>query len=147
MSDQELIDELSLPAYAGMTDDEAYAALSAETVTEPYTRFVSLRGVANVLTDAEYAAFKAFLEAVAGMGARHADMVTLLSQPCGDDGETGGLDFGCDDVRTLIDQFGTVEGMAEASAKLKGLGERIVYQHPGLTVGDVIRARRIINAA
>jgi len=149
MSDQSLIDELSLPAYAGMTDEEAYSALSAETVTKPCQRFVSLRGVANVLTDVEYATFKAFLETVAGYGARYADMVTLLSSPCGDEGETGGLDFGCDDVRALIDQFAAVDDMADAAVKLKALGEHQISRMADLGQSwrllDVIRARREIQ--
>ena len=153
MADADLITEISKdPAgrgYATLTTDEAvHARLIEEDIAIPYTRFISLRACANVLDDDEYTAFKTFLGTVEAMGARQADMVAMLKLPCGDDGATGGLDFGCDAVRTLIDAFGAA-GNATAAAKLKGLAERIVSRNTQLGKSwrllDVIRARRAIN--
>ena len=150
MNEAALISELTNDplnrGYAEMTDQEVYDSLKTVNITELYQRFISLRGVAAILSNEEYAAFKAFLSSVASQGARYADMIAMLEKPCSDDGDTGGLDFGCAGVRALLDGFGQVEGMATAAANLKALAEHLVSRDGQLGIGarmiDVIRTRR-----
>jgi hypothetical protein len=150
MADQTLINEITNDplgrGYSGMMDSEIYTSLTTENISVPYTRFISLRGCASVLSDIEYATFKAFLTTVAGYGDRYTDMVNMLSLPCNDDGDTGGLDFGCNDVRSLIDNFGIIEGMSTAATNLKALAEHNIGRMAQLggswRLLDIIRARR-----
>ncbi len=149
-ADAALITELSTDPggiYSGCTTAEEYwAAYVAATIPEVYQRFISLRACAAILTDTEYATFRAMLTSAATSSVRVADMVDMLAQPCADSGDSGGLDFGCDGVREMIDSFGAVEGMATAAAALKALAERTVSRQSQLGQSwrllDFIRAVR-----
>lgn len=150
---QALLDELTNDplerGYSNMSAEAIYASLTTANISVPYTRFISLRGVASTLSDVEYATFKGFLTSVSELGVRYSDMVSMLSQPCNDDGDTGGLDFGCTDVRTLIDSFGALEGMADAATNLKALAEHDITRMAQLgeswSLLDIIRAKRQIG--
>lgn len=111
---------------AALTPEAAAAAINALTRTETFSRFLSLRSLAAVLSDAEYTAFKAFTATAAQTSARTADMVALLETPSNDEGDNGGLDFGEADVLAMMDAFAAIEGMADAAARVKALVTRTV---------------------
>jgi hypothetical protein len=102
-----------------------------------------------VLTDAEYTAFSAFLTQVSQAGERQAAMVALLARPCNTDGDTGGLDITNAEVLAMVAQFGQVEGMADAAAKITALGYEACswadVNYPGLRLIHVIRVKRSIS--
>ncbi len=134
-------------SYAGMTNTEVAASLNTVNRTQTYTRFCSYRMLADALTDAEYAAVKTFLAAAAQAGidagsSRVEDMIAMLDKPCGNDGSTGGLDFGCDGVRAVMDAFGASGGAATLvmANKVKALAEKAVSRATELGLSRIAPA-------
>jgi len=131
--------------YAGMTNEEVATSLNVVDRTQTYTRFCSYRILADVLADAEYATVKGFLAATAQAGvdagsSRVADMVAMLDKPCGDDGSTGGLDFGCDGVRAVMDLYASQTGDTATAAKVKALAENVVSRATELGLSRIAPA-------
>ena len=146
----ELRDDPANVGYAGMSDPERLVAIHADTQVETYMRFATLRTCANILTDEEYDAFKAFLQVVAQQSARKADMVKMLETPSDDTGSTGGIDFSLPEVRQMIDMFGA-SGQQAAAVKLKGLAERLTSRAKirgltGVADGHMSSARKMMEA-
>lgn len=136
--------------YSGMSDVDRYASLTTADRLSTTIRFASLRTLAAELTDAEYATIKGVLTAVAAGNVKVADMLAVLAAPGDDDGTGGGLDFGCDSVRGMLDQFVTGELITEElGAKIKAIGETLISRAAELDIADVrlldvIRVWRII---
>ena len=86
--------------YANLTNEQVAAVLNAKTRKKVVQRFVSLRAIANVLDDIEYGLFKQAITAAALVDAIPKGKIGL-----GDDGTTGGIDFGNDAVRSFIVQL------------------------------------------
>lgn len=134
--------------YSAMTADQILNALNEPRQWVTTQRFVSMRAVAAVLTDAEYASVKAALDTLASQSQRVADMYAFLTQASDDTGSTGGLDFGNSDVRAMIDALPDVS--AETKTKLKRLGERQISRReylelPRLAVGNIESALQMIG--
>jgi hypothetical protein len=147
----ELSDDPLARGYAGMTDTERYASLTAEDRPSTTMRFASLRTLAAELTDEEYVTIKGVLTAVAASNVKVADMLSILATPGNDDGTGGGLDFGCDSVRGMIDAFVAGELItADLGAKIKAIAETTTSRAAELGIADVrlldvIRAGRAIQ--
>ena len=143
--------ELADARYAGLSDAQRMAELYAETEIETYSRFVSLRTIAAVLDDSEYAAFRAFAEGVAQAGPRQADMVALLEMPGTEEGAGGGIDVGLPVVREFLDIFAAQEGMAQTAQMLKALAERATSRARILGInpqlGNFASARKMMEEA
>lgn len=134
--------------YAEMDAQAAADVLNAVNRPQVYSRFLSLRAIAAVLTDEEYGAFKAFLAQASAASPRVADMAAMLAMPCSDSGETGGLDFGEATVRGMVDAFGAATSLPEAAARVKMLAERTISRAtelglPHVEPGHVQDARRL----
>jgi len=158
---QTLIDELSKPLYASLSDAEAAAEINAVSKTEIYSRFGNFRTLANLLTADEYAALKSALATAAQQSAVSADMVEMLKLPGDESGSGGGIDFGAAGVRTGIDNLqaalataiGGEQAAAAAAAlvaKLKAYAERPtstarMNRWPEVSEWDVTIARRSIG--
>jgi len=140
----ELRDDPLGRGYARMTDEQAAASLNETNRTRIVKRFVSWRGVATVLDDTEYAAVKTAVQQLAQSSERVADMLKMLELPCDESGTTGGLDFGCDQVRGMIDVLPGVDDAVKA--KLRALGEETISRAaelglPKLRPGHIESAR------
>ncbi len=136
--------------YANMSDDEVAAALNEPRVPVPTQRFVSLRMIAAVLDDSEYATLKAVVQTQAEQSPRVADMLRFLESPCDDSGTTGGLDFGFEGVRQWIE---SMPGLSDATKrKLLALGERLasraeVLGLPQVYPGHINSARKLMGGS
>lgn len=143
----ELRDDPLGRGYAGMTPAEIKARGDVADRTRVYTRFASYRTLAAVLDDVEYGTVKAVLAAVAEASQRVADMIAMLAMPGDDWGNGGGVDFGCDSVREMLDQLVAAGHLsAELATKLKALAERTIsrWEELGLSrvrEGDVEKAQ------
>jgi hypothetical protein len=155
---QTLIDELSQPLYASLSDAAAAVEINALDKVEVYSRFGNFRTLANLLTADEYAALKAALATAAQQSAISADMVEMLKLPGDESGSGGGLDFGAAGVRTGIDNLqaalATASGGEQAAAaivaKVKAYAERPtstarMNRWPEVSEWDVTIARRSIS--
>lgn len=138
--------------YASMTDEEVAASLNERNRRIPTQRFISMRAIAAVLDDIEYAKVKAAIQTLAQQSPRVADMLEFLNMPCDDSGTTGGLDFGNEGVRQMIGSLRQIDGsIAEATIdKLLALGEKIASRAEELGLGEVNRyhvasARQLMN--
>lgn len=96
--------------YATMTDEEVSASLNERNRRIPTQRFISMRAIAAVLDDVEYAKVKAAIQTLAGQSQRVADMLAFLNMPCDESGTTGGIDFGNDSVRQMIETLRQIDG-------------------------------------
>lgn len=121
--------------YSVMSDEQAAEALNSATRTVVYSRFCSLRAIAAVLSDVEYAQLKSDLATLSAASPRIADMVHFLELPCDDSGNTGGLDIGNAEVRALIDALPTLT--AEGKNKIKALAERTIRRVDELGLSNV----------
>ena len=138
--------------YANMTDEEVAASLNEKNRRVPTQRFISMRAIAAVLDDIEYAKVKSASEAMANQSPRVADMLKFLSMPCDDTGTTGGIDFGNEAVRQMIRNLSHVDNSIaeETVEKLLALGERIASRAEELGLGEVNKyhvasARELMN--
>ena len=158
MSDfyQTLITELQTDplnrGYSQMTDEQVAAALNEKNRRVPTERFISMRAIAAVLDDIEYAKVKAAIQTLAQQSPRVADMLEFLNMPCDDSGTTGGLDFGNDGVRMMIQSLTAVDNTItqETISKLLALGEKVVSRAEELGLGEVNQyhvasARQLMN--
>jgi len=135
----ELRDDPLSRGYASMTDEQVAASLSEANRRVPTQRFVSMRAIANVLNDEEYAKVKAAIQTLAQQSPRVSDMLAFLNMPCDDSGTTGGLDFGNEAVRAMIQHLVQVDSTIspETIDKLLSLGERIASRADELGLGEV----------
>ena len=124
--------------YTELTDQQAADALNVVNRVQVYSRFLSLRALAAVMSDVEYGTLKAFLSQASAASPRVADMAAMLAMPCSDAGDTGGLDFGAAEVRAMVDAFGALDGMADAAARVKALAERRVSRAEELGLGMML---------
>lgn len=138
--------------YANMTDEQVATTLNEKNRSVPTQRFISMRAIAAVLDDIEYAKVKAAIQTLAQQSPRVADMLEFLNMPCDDSGTTGGLDFGNEGVRQMIGSLRQIDGsIAEATIdKLLALGEKEVSRAEKLGLGEVNRyhvasARQLMN--
>lgn len=138
--------------YANMSDDEVAASLNEKNRRVPTQRFISMRAIANVLNDEEYAKVKSAIQVLASQSVRVADMLAFLNMPCDDTGTTGGIDFGNQAVRQMIKSLAQVDSTIspETIDKLLSLGERIASRAEELGLGEVNQyhvasARQIMN--
>jgi len=138
--------------YAQMSDEQVAASLSEANRHVPTQRFISMRAIANVLNDEEYAKVKAAIQMLAQQSPRVADMLEFLNMPCDDSGTTGGLDFGNEAVRAMIQHLVQVDSTIspETIDKLLSLGERIASRADELGLGEVNKyhvasARQLMN--
>lgn len=154
MSDfyQTLITELQTDplnrGYASMTDEQVAEALNERNRRVPTQRFISMRAIAAVLDDDEYAAVKSALNQLAQASPKVADMIPFLSQATGDDGTGGGIDFGNAGVRAMIQALPGIG--EETKRKLLALGERPASRAeilglPEVYPGHVESARRMMG--
>lgn len=138
-----LINELSTDplgrGYASMTDEQVAASLNEKNRRVPTQRFISMRAIAAVLDDEEYAKVKAAIQVLASQSVRVADMLAFLNMPCDDTGTTGGIDFGNEAVRQMIQHLAQVDSTIgqETIDKLLSLGERITSRAEELGLGEV----------
>jgi len=125
--------------YANMTDEEVAASLNEKNRRVPTQRFFSMRAIANVLNDEEYVKVKAAIQVLASQSVRVADMLAFLNMPCDDTGTTGGLDFGNESVRMMIQSLPAVDStITQATVdKLLALGEKEVSRAEELGLGEV----------
>ena len=149
---QELRDDPLRYGYANMSDDEVAASLNEPRYSVPTQRFVSMRAIAAVLDDIEYAKVKAAIQTLAQQSPRVADMLVFLNMPCDDSGTTGGLDFGNESVRMIIQSLPAVDStITQATVnKLLALGEKEVSRAEELGLGEVNQyhvasARQLMN--
>lgn len=134
----ELRDDPLGRSYSTMTDEQRYASLTAADRPSTTMRFASLRTLAAALDDTEYATIKGVLTAVAASNVKVADMLGVLATPGNDDGTGGGLDFGCESVRAMIDAFVAGELItADLGAKIKAIGETTTSRAAELGISDV----------
>jgi len=135
----ELRDDPLNRGYASMTDEQVAAALNEKNRRVPTQRFISMRAIADVLDDVEYAKVKAAIQALASQSPRVADMLMFLNMPCDESGTTGGIDFGNDSVRQMIETLRQIDGSIQEAtiAKLLALGERVVSRADELGLGEV----------
>jgi len=138
--------------YASMTDDEVAASLNEKNRRVPTQRFISMRAIAAVLDDIEYAKVKAAIQTLAQQSPRVADMLAFLNMPCDDSGTTGGLDFGNESVRMTIQSLPAVDStITQATVdKLLAIGEKEVSRAEELGLGEVNKyhiasARQLMN--
>ena len=148
----ELRDDPLGVGYASMTDEKVAASLNERNRRVPTERFISMRAIAAVLDDIEYAKVKSAIEAMANQSPRAADMLKFLSMPCDDTGTTGGIDFGNEAVRAMIQHLVQVDSTIspETIDKLLSLGERIASRAEELGLGEVNQyhvasARQLMN--
>ena len=148
----ELRDDPLGVGYASMTDEQVAAALNEKNRRVPTQRFISMRAIADVLDDVEYAKVKAAIQAQASQSPRVADMLMFLNMPCDDSGTTGGLDFGNESVRMMIQSLPAVDStITQATVdKLLALGEKVVSRAEELGLGEVNQyhvasARQLMN--
>ena len=148
----ELRDDPLGVGYASMTDEQVAASLSEANRRVPTQRFISMRAIADVLDDVEYAKVKAAIQALASQSPRVADMLMFLNMPCDDSGTTGGLDFGNESVRMMIQSLPAVDStITQATVdKLLALGEKVVSRAEELGLGEVNQyhvasARQLMN--
>ncbi|MEO0133061.1 MAG: hypothetical protein ABIK73_09070 [candidate division WOR-3 bacterium] len=133
--------------YASMTNAQVAEILNAKTRKKIVQRFVSLRAIATVLTDEEYAAFKQVLSVAATQSPRVADMVAFLEMPCDDSGTTGGIDFGNEQVRGFITQLcSAIENGEQIKNKLLGLAEVPCSRLEELGITEVVNEHHIESA-
>jgi len=139
-------------AYASMSDEEVAASLNEKNRRVPTERFISMRAIANVLNDEEYAKVKSAIQVSASQSVRVADMLAFLNMPCDDTGTTGGIDFGNEAVRQMIQHLAQVDSTIspETIDKLLSLGERIASRAEELGLGEVNQyhvasARQLMN--
>ena len=125
--------------YAQMSDEQVVASLVEANRHVPTQRFVSMRAIANVLDDIEYAKVKAAIQMLAQQSPRVADMLAFLNMPCDDSGTTGGLDFGNESVRMMIQSLPAVDSTITQATldKLLALGEKVVSRAEELGLGEV----------
>jgi len=138
--------------YPNMTDDEVAASLNERNRRVPTQQFISMRAIAAVLDDTEYSKVKAAIQTLAQQSPRVADMLVFLNMPCDDSGTTGGLDFGNESVRMIIQSLPAVDGtITQATVnKLLALGEKEVSRAEELGLGEVNQyhvasARQLMN--
>ena len=157
-----LIDELRKPLYAALSDADAAAELNAVNQTEIVSCFGSFRTLANLLSERQYNALAAAIDAAAPHSRLVADMVKMLSLPGDEQGNGGGIDFGAEPTRACLDSLllgiqqalggdtaeaeaaaicATVKAYAERPASTAGL---LGLEHVG--EGDVARIRAAIAA-
>ena len=119
------------------SDAEAAAFLNARNVVETYSRFGSLRTLADLLTAEEYAALKTALTAAAQGQPVVADMVEMLRLPGDEQGNGGGIDFGSSRVAEMLVQL--VESGLDAgiAAKVSGCAQRQTSIAEQLGLGNV----------
>ena len=115
-----LKDELALPAYDGLTDAEAAAALNELTVPVLTQRWVSARTLYDELGPTVAESILGKIDAAAGAGSATMRRVAgWLNEPSG---QYPGIDVGSAKVQAMIDSLaGTLLTEAEADA-VKGLG-------------------------
>ena len=125
--------------YASMTNEEVAASLNEINRRVPTQRFISMRAIAAVLDNEQYARVKAAIQTLASQSVRVADMLTFLNMPCDDSGTTGGLDFGNESVRMMIQSLPVVDNTIaqETISKLLALGEKVVSRAEELGLGEV----------
>ena len=135
----ELRDDPLGVGYAQMSDEQVAASLSEANRHVPTQRFISMRAIAAVLDDIEYAKVKAAIQTLAQQSPRVADMLEFLNMPCDDSGTTGGLDFGNEGVRMMIQSLPAVDSTINQAtiSKLLALGEKVVSRAEELGLGDV----------
>ena len=138
--------------YAQMSDEQVAEALNERNRRVPTQRFISMRAIAAVLDDIEYAKVKAAIQTLAQQSPRVADMLEFLNMPCDDTGTTGGIDFGNEAVRAMIQHLVQVDSTIspETIGKLLSLGERAVSRAEELGLGEVNKyhiasARQLMN--
>jgi len=138
--------------YASMTNEEVAASLNEINRRVPTQRFISMRAIAAVLDNEQYARVKAAIQTLASQSVRVADMLTFLHMPCDDSGTTGGLDFGNESVRMMIQSLPVVDNTIaqETISKLLALGEKVVSRAEELGLGEVNQyhvasARQLMN--
>ena len=138
--------------YANMTEEEVAASLNERNRRVPTQRFISMRAIAAVLDDIEYAKVKAAIQTLAQQSPRVADMLAFLNMPCDDSGTTGGLDFGNESVRMTIQSLPAVDStITQATVdKLLAIGEKEVSRAEELGLGEVNKyhiasARQLMN--
>jgi len=138
--------------YASMTNEEVAASLNEINRRVPTQRFISMRAIAAVLDNEQYARVKAAIQTLASQSVRVADMLTFLNMPCDDSGTTGGLDFGNESVRMMIQSLPVVDNTIaqETISKLLALGEKVVSRAEELGLGEVNQyhvasARQLMN--
>lgn len=146
----ELRDDPLGVGYSGMSNEQVAAALNAKTRKKVVQRFISLRAVANVLDDTEYALFKQAITAAAQQSPRVADMLHFLELPCDDAGTTGGIDFGNEAVRAFIVQLcdtlnagQTGEAMKQ---KLLALAEEPCSRLEELGINEIVNEHHVASA-
>ena len=140
-----LIEEISKPEYASMTDIEVVEILAAKTHDETYSRCGSLRTLAGLLTPEEYGILRTMLDAFASQSPMVADMLVFLKMPGDEAGNGGGLDMGHPGTRLMLAQF-VAAGLPQTVAdKLIAYSTRTVQDWPGIMLQSVIEARRNAN--
>ncbi len=132
-----LVTRLQQADCTSKSDAEAAELLNAKSVVETYSRFGSLRTLAELLTAAEYAALKTALTAAAQGQPVVADMVEMLKLPGDEQGNGGGIDFGSARVVETLGQL--VENGLDAgiAAKVTGYAQRQVSIAEQLGLGSV----------
>ena len=100
-----LIEELHKPLYAALSDAEAAAELNAVNKTEVFPRFGSFRTLANLLSERQYNALAAAIDATVPHSRLVADMAKMLSLPGDEQGNGGGIDFGAEPTRAFLDSL------------------------------------------
>lgn len=132
-----LVGELSKEQYSNLSDQEAADALNALTETETYSRFASFRTLAALLTEEEYGAVRAAVDAAKAQSVLVADMLSFLELPGDEAGNGGGIDVGSAGVRAALDAM-----LPEMIAtKIKAYAEREVRPWADVTWDEVQRAR------
>jgi hypothetical protein len=119
--------EIKKAEYQNLTDREIVDKLNAQTVTKVVPRFGSFRTLANILTENEYNTFRTVL--ATNESTLILDMVKMLELPGDESGNSGGIDFGSESVRSKLDELVAAssedikEVLAAAAIKIKAIAE------------------------
>jgi hypothetical protein len=108
--------ELDRDIYDGKSLSEIQNLLNTPNQT-PYSRFGSFRTLASLLTQDEYTTLRTTLNNLSS-NVLIADMIHFLEMPGDESGNGGGIDFGNESVRTMLDQ------LFDFSAKIKAYAEK-----------------------